>query len=212
MNSGMAVNKTSPVRAAKKCALPACACFMVIILLQGCATTPVEKAGGYSRLARQSLYALEPWSINGRLALTAPNDSWSATIVWHHQPESDQIKLSGPLGQGAVAVHLTANRVTIDRGNGQIETSPNPEQFINQQLGLFVPIRSLRFWVIGLPKPGESYQDTVDGFVQGGWLVDYPQMLMVKGQSMPRKIVVSNNRVKLKLVIDQWILNEGQAL
>jgi len=33
-------------------------------------------------------------------------------------------------------------------------------------------------------------------------------MQAVNGQSMPRKITVSNSRVKLKLIIDQWILND----
>lgn len=205
-------NKVSLVRGAQESSRRTFVCILLIIFLQACATAPVEKAGEYSKVARQGLYALGPWSINGRLGITSSNDSWSATIDWNHQPNSDRIKLSGPLGQGAVTVHLAGNFVTIDRGGGQVETSGNPEQFINQQLGLFVPIRSLRFWVIGLPKPGETYLATADGFKQEGWLVYYPQMVTVNGQSMPRKIVVSKKQVKLKLVIDQWILNEGQSL
>lgn len=211
MSQVIPVKEVSLVWVARKCSLQAYIWIILIIFLQACATAPVERAAPYSIMARQSLYALEPWSIDGRLGLTGPNDSWSASIVWDHLPDSDQIKLSGPLGQGAVAIHLRGNYVTVDRGGGQVESSSNPEQFINQQLGLFVPIRSLRFWVIGLPKPGESYEDTADGFKQSGWLIDYPQMLMVNGQSMPRKIVVTNEQVKLKLIIDQWILNEGQS-
>ncbi|MGR8979383.1 MAG: lipoprotein insertase outer membrane protein LolB [Gammaproteobacteria bacterium] len=208
----MTVNDVGPDSAARRGFPQRYGWVLFIIFLQACATVPVEKAGSYSRIARQGLYTLEPWSISGRLGLTGPGESWSASIVWNHHPDSDQIKLSGPLGQGAVAVHLTGDYVTIDRGGGQVETSSNPEQFVNQQLGLFVPIRSLRFWVIGLPRPGESFVDTAAGFKQGEWLVDYPQMLMVDGQPMPQKIVVTNEQVKLKLVIDQWILNEGQSL
>jgi outer membrane lipoprotein LolB len=183
----------------------------LILLLTACSTAPVHKEVGYSRSAIQSLNVLEPWSLQGRLSVADENDSWQAEIFWEHLPGMDQIKLSGPVGQGAVVIHLTKNFVTVSRGDGVVESSDQPEEFINQQVGLAVPIRSLRYWVIGLPMPGPSFDEVIGGFKQSGWLVDYQQMQMVNGKPMPRKITVKNDQVKLKLFIDQWIFNEIEA-
>jgi outer membrane lipoprotein LolB len=152
------------------------------------------------------LYEVEHWAFEGRLALTGQSDSWSANISWEHSPEAEKIKLSGPLGQGTVVISLAGNVVTIDRGGGDVQSSTQSEVFINQQLGMFVPVRSLRYWVVGLPEPSLSYKDTIVGFNQAGWLSEYKQMQSVNDGAMPRKMTVMNNQVKLKLIIDQWVL------
>ena len=92
-----------------------------------------------------------------------------------------------------------------------MQTSTQPEEFINQQLGMFVPVRSLRYWVVGLPEPSRSYKETAVGFNQSGWLSEYKQMQPVDDESMPRKMTVMNNQVKLKLIIDHWVLNDTKT-
>ncbi|MGZ8191383.1 MAG: lipoprotein insertase outer membrane protein LolB [Methylococcaceae bacterium] len=160
----------------------------------------------YSRAARVQLYDLPHWSLEGRVAVAGKNDSWSANIAWGHRPDKEHVKLSGPLGQGATIIEMTGDVVTMDRGDGHVQTSTQPELFINQQLGMFVPLQSLRYWVIGVPEPNQAFTEIGDGFAQAGWLVEYKQMQMVENTSMPRKITVVNNKVRLKLIIDQWAL------
>jgi outer membrane lipoprotein LolB len=182
-------------------------CWIVLaFFLTACSTLPVQKEDAYSRKVSQHLYDLVQWSLAGRMALTGINDSWSADINWEHLPEAEEIKLSGPLGQGAVVIHLSEGFVTVARGDDVAQFSTQPEEFINQQLGLSVPVRSLRYWVVGLPMPGQAFEDVAGGFKQAGWQIDYQQMQPVSGQSMPRKITVKNDKVKLKLFIDQWNL------
>ena len=185
-------------------------CF--VLMLSACAIVPVEPEVHYSKIAREHLYKLERWSFEGRLALTGKNDSWSASINWGHRTDDEKIKLSGPLGQGATVIQLTGDLVTIDRGDGQAQSSTQPEAFINQQLGMFVPVHSLRYWVVGLPEPTSAFVETAAGFMQDGWLIEYKQMQPVDDQSMPRKITVTNEQVKLKLFIDQWVLNVAKAI
>jgi outer membrane lipoprotein LolB len=180
--------------------------WCLVLMLSACSTVPVGPENHYSKIAREHLYQLERWSFEGRLALTGINDSWSASINWGHRPDDEKIKLSGPLGQGATVILLTGDLVTIDRGDGRAQSSTQPEAFINQQLGMFVPVRSLRYWVVGLPEPASAYVETVAGFKQAGWLIEYKQMQPVDDQSMPRKITVTNEQVKLKLILDEWVL------
>lgn len=181
-----------------------------VLLLSACISVPPVPEGTYSKSAREHLYKVQDWHLEGRLAITAPKDSWSASIEWRHQPGKENIKLSGPLGQGAVLIELSGGVVKIDRGGGNVQTSAQPEQFINQQLGKFVPLQSLRFWAVGLPESGQDFQETADGFVQDGWLVAYKEMQKAGAEMMPHKLAVSDGQVKLKLIIDQWDLDGGK--
>lgn len=178
-----------------------------LILLSGCSLFPVEPvAVPYSKTATLPLYKLEKWTLEGRLSITGRNDSWTANIDWQHGLNKEQIKLSGPLGQGATLIQLTDGMVTIDRGDGKPQSSSQPEAFINQQLGMFVPVQSLRYWVIGLPEPNTDFVETATGFKQAGWLIEYKQMQNVQATTMPYKLNVTNEQVKLKLIVDQWLL------
>ncbi len=192
-----------------KISLPIGMCL--ILLLPACSVIPVEPSGRYSKAAMDRLYDLKSWSFEGRLALASQNDSWSANIAWDHSPEAEKIKLSGPLGQGATVILLKGNMVTIDRGGDDVQSSMHPEEFINQQLGMFVPVRSLRYWVVGLPEPSLTYKNTDNGFNQAGWLSEYKQMQSVNDSVLPLKMMVMNKQVKLKLIIDHWILNGAKS-
>lgn len=178
-----------------------------VLLLSGCSFFRVEPPSvPYSKTAALPLYKLEQWTLEGRLSITGYNDSWTANIDWQHRLDNEQIKLSGPLGQGATLIQLTKGMVTIDRGDGKPQSSNQPEAFINQQLGMFVPVQSLRYWVIGLPEPNSDFVETATGFKQAGWLIEYKQMQNVKMNTVPYKLNVTNEQVKLKLIVDQWLL------
>jgi outer membrane lipoprotein LolB len=165
----------------------------------------------YSKAVNEELYRLEPWSLDGRIALTGTEDSWTADLAWAHQRDDEQIKLSGPLGQGAVRIHLAGDVVTVAQGDGKVESSNDPEGFINQRLGMFVPVTSLRYWVLGLPEPDLEFEETDKGFRQSGWTIAFQAMQRVGQLLLPRKMSVANDRVKLKLIINQWTLHDGKV-
>ncbi|NOT11360.1 MAG: outer membrane lipoprotein LolB [Methylococcaceae bacterium] len=183
--------------------------IIVACLITACSSVDVKPDTTYSVQARQKFYELEQWSFEGRLAITGQSDSWSANMNWIHTPAQENMKLSGPLGQGATHIRLTKEQVTIDRGDGNPQTSVQPEEFVNQQVGILVPLQSLRYWVVGLPEPSQEFIETIDGFNQEGWLVSYKEMQATNGELMPRKISVSNSQAKLKLIVDQWIFNNA---
>ena len=182
----------------------------VVLLLSACAVIVPTPGEVFSRPERSRLYDLNEWRIEGRIAITGLKDSWTANIDWHHLPGVERLRLSGPLGQGATLIQLAGNEVTIDRGDGNVLTSNHPEQFINQQIGIIVPLRSLRYWVIGLPEKELDFQPTVDGFVQEGWLVAFKEMQKLGKEILPRKLTVTKPQIKLKLVVDQWIIDENR--
>ena len=181
---------------------------LCVLLLSGCSLfQPIEPPSvPYSKTESLLLYKLEQWSLDGRLSITGRNDSWTANLDWQHSADKEQINLSGPLGQGATRIQLSQGIVTIDKGDGKPQSSKQPETFIAQQLGMDIPLQALRYWVIGLPSPNQDFVETATGFKQAGWLIDYKQMQSINGHTLPYKINVTNNQVKLKLVIDEWLL------
>ena len=183
--------------------------FASVLLLPACSMLSTTPEIAYKPTSAQSeLYELQHWGFDGRIAVVSKNDVAQASINWEHSPEEDLIKLSGPLGQGAVTIQLNSTGVTIDRGGGDVKTSNNPEEFINQQVGLFVPVKSLRYWVVGVPEKSQPVSAIENGFEQAGWHNQYKTMQAVNNHVLPRNMTVTNESVKLKLFIDQWTLDD----
>ncbi len=134
-------------------------------------------------------------------------DSWSADIEWVHAINKESISLSGPLGQGAAKIVLLPGLIVIDRGDGKIGYSTDIDLYVEQQLGFVVPVTVLRFWVLGLPAPDQDYVRLKDGFEQSSWKIHFLNYISVGDVLMPRKIVIEKASAKLKLVVDQWVLN-----
>lgn len=183
-------------------------CLLIVGVLPACSWLSPEKPElPYAGVTSKNLSNLKHWSFDGRLAVSGANDSWSASVNWLHDSGEELVKLSGPLGQGGAIISLRNDTVSIDRGNGRVESSDDPEAFISQQMGVFVPVRSLRYWVLGQPEPIVNSEPTASGFKQSGWTVEYKQMQTVGLELMPRKMAVTNSQVNLKLVIDEWNLD-----
>jgi outer membrane lipoprotein LolB len=179
---------------------------VLLVGVAGCSVTPELPMGGYAAMSKQHLRELTHWHLEGRLSIASPDDSWSANVDWQRSADEDRIQLSGPLGQGAVIIRLGADAVSVDRGAGQVQYSDDPDSFVKEQLGVFVPVRALAYWIVGLSDPSRLVHYTLQGFDQQEWQVDYKEWQSVAGKLMPRKITVVNDKLKLKLVCDQWVI------
>lgn len=184
-------------------------CFVLLIVILGIGCTeiaikPVKDK--YHLTDRRALYQLKKWSFEGRLALSNAKKSWTTKIEWTHTLEKDTLKLSGPLGQNAIMIILTENEVVLKQGDDKIQQSDKINSFIEQQSGLAIPVKSLRYWVLGLVDPNETFVELADGFQQQQWIVQYLQMQQFDKKWMPRKLKALQNQTRLKLIIDHWML------
>ena len=147
--------------------------FILTIFLGACTEVLVKPVAEYRLAEREEFYQLKKWSFEGRLALFDGKESWSASIEWVHSEEKDELKLSGPLGQGAVVIALTEDSVTIDRGDEKIQQSTEVDAFMEQQLGKSVPVRALLYLVLGLTEHDKAFVELSDGFEQEKWIIQY---------------------------------------
>jgi len=174
--------------------------------LMACSPSPAILVDSYQRSSRSHLYELQQWQFQGRLALQTANDSWAASLDWQHNLNKDALKLSGPLGVGAVLINLDSGAIRIDTGNGKPEYSQNPDKLLTEKLGHFVPVSALKYWVLGLTDPNLAVVDFDNGFQQAGWRVEFKQMQLLGAELMPRKMVLTDGMSKLKLIIGQWTM------
>ncbi len=182
--------------------------FFIILLLMGvltsCSNKPVKLTTLFQLEERNYLYAKDEWAFSGRLAVSDQNNAISASINWKHLKNKDVIELFGPLGMGRVIVNINGTRVLVSFDGKQVQHYGSADDVIKKYTGVLVPISALKYWVLGLVDPENTYVREKEGFVQLGWRVNYQKMQLVKQDKLPKKIKVNRKKSTMKLIIDQW--------
>lgn len=191
-----------------------------VLLLQGCAGTPVKIEPGDPALAwqqrRHTLEKIDNWRLKARIGIVTESDSGSASLFWEQHGERYSLKIVGPFGRGSLIVEGAPGAVTMRTGEGETYTAQSPEELIRQHTGWFIPVRDLQYWVLGLPAdahPQEDYQLDAWGRLTrldaGQWTVDYFRYEPVgaeAGVELPDKLRLENPRLSIKLAISEWTL------
>lgn len=173
-------------------------------LLLGCAATKeiVEQTPAPSPVK------LAKWVMDGRIGVHSSNDSWQANLVWGHDERQDRLRLSGPLSQGLITIIVQKDLIYINEGDGVEHLAREPEAALRAKLGFSVPLRSLRYWVLGVPNPEVSWQvvspETRGAFEQEGWRVTPSGRSAMGEYSLPERLLVEGSGIRLKIVVDQW--------
>jgi outer membrane lipoprotein LolB len=180
--------------------LPGCALFRS----EGVVQAPMLSA------AKQSLYALKTWRMEGRIGVQTAEDAWQANLFWEHDPHQDRLRVSGPLSQGMISIVLQKDLIYIDEGDGATQLSRDPDALLRDRLGFAVPLSSLRYWILGVPDSGQAYtpvyggDGALSGFRQAGWAIRMDRFMNVGNHVVPQKMQVQGSGVKLKIIADTW--------
>lgn len=177
-----------------------------VLLLTGCSLFSEKPVEAYRFEGRQVLQKQSQWSLEGRLALVDEKDSFSASLNWQHGPQRDDIELAGPLAQGKLVISVEGDIVSVDDGDNRKQFHGQVDEVLAEQLGVLMPVDALKYWVLGVPDPQESYVELADGFLQAGWRVGFKEMQSVSNVYLPKKISAEKDKTRVKLVVDQWEL------
>lgn len=180
-----------------------------LILLAGCASVGPPAAGRATRNAE--LVALSHWRLDGRIAVQSSTDAFQAGLVWEHEGRQDRVQVSGPLSQGAYSIVLQDKLILIRDNSGNVRTSRNPAALLRQELGVAVPLASLRYWVLGVADPGGAapipvYDDQgrLQQLRQADWVLSYLGFVSAADYELPQKLLAESRDIKLKLIVDDW--------
>lgn len=184
-------------------------------LLAACSTVPAVRKSesvlqGLWAARQPALARLQAWNISGRLGIQTEREGWHISFRWQQDDRLYHIVLSDPLGQASAELQGNSQGVTLLLADGRSVAAPDPERLLAQQLGWGVPIKGLYYWVRGLPVPDTAETHGLDGegrlqwLQQSGWRISYRRYGNYLGQVLPTKIFLDNDRLKVRLVIDQW--------
>ena len=192
--------------------LAGAAILAALLLTSGCATREsldLPELGGWE--SRQALLAgLDEWAFNGRIGVAAGNDGFSGSLRWNQEGEDFEATVSGPLGIGTVRLEGNGRRVQLIDKDGNRTVLEDAERDLYLRYGWTIPVKSLRYWALGIPDPalpaetvlGASGQ--LERLIQGGWQVDITRYGDGGGQAMPTRLRAASEQTRVKLAIHKW--------
>lgn len=186
--------------------------------LSACIGVPTKELNtGFSErnwgIRRSNLAAVQNFVLKGRIAESGVAGG-RGDLDWTQAGERLDLRITGPLGVGALAISGDGRRTEIRSKDGVIETA-NPQRTMQERLGWSLPLAQVRYWALGVPAPGvpddqprEVLLDDVGRalrFEQYGWRIEYTEYQTVNSLSLPRKLTLADGSRSFRLVIDEWI-------
>ncbi len=183
-------------------------CSLLLTILSSACSFQSRPPLSAELAAMHSNAAIKQWQISGKIGIRSEQQSESAYLNWQQCGEYYDIRLSGPLGQGAARLRGSPQQVSL-KTSKQVSHADNPEQLLQQQLGWSIPVTQLFYWVRGIPSPAHSYRSSSDnsGFEQAGWHISYQRLQQVDGITLPAKAIARHPRLKVTLLLKNWQLS-----
>jgi outer membrane lipoprotein LolB len=193
----------------------ASAATAVLLLSAGCRTLPPSVVVGPGADApwpeqRAALEKLDRYGLNGRVAVAAQGQGFSATLRYQQQPRRSDLSLDGPLGIGGLRVEVEGEDIAIATSRGEKLDGQSARDELERRLGFQLPLAELRWWLLGIPAPGEASvnQDAGSGeirdFTQNGWRVSINSRAAGLGFSLPQRLTAEREGARLKLLVENW--------
>ncbi len=205
--------------------------LVITLFIHGCASvpdtplTPEQPLNWQATIAQ--LTSVEEWELTGKIGVRVPERIDSAVINrWKQQGSQFTIDLSSAIfGLGATRIEGSPVHITMTESGEEPITSYYPEQLIQQHIGWPLPISQLRYWIKGMPAPATSRDTLISDlkfneqgqlslFNQSGWQIRYsrytpqeaPAGATTGNISLPGKIILQQQHVKITVVINEWII------
>jgi outer membrane lipoprotein LolB len=199
-----------PVRSALAAAGAAC-------LLAACVSQPRVTPGAEAEplapwaARRAELQSVAAFALRGRVAVAASGQGFNANVRWEQSGERALIALDGPFGAGGLRVALDGADFALTTSRGERLDGPAARDALERQLGFALPVQSMRYWLLGVPVPGQPADERLDdrlgrlsGLAQDGWQVEYPDYAQTADGPRPRRLTATRGDARMRLVVESW--------
>lgn len=186
--------------------------LVLMLVVAGCATAPRTPSPVDWTTRRAELLSLDAWRMTGRVAVSVDGEGASAGIDWRQAGETTDLAVSGPLGVGALRAVLDDTGLRLQDGRGAQLSGEGAERLLRERLGTSVPLRSLRYWLLGTPAPGTPFEAAPgpggrpDSFRQEGWQVQITRFGPAPGGELPTRLTLERDGARLRLAVNRWEL------
>lgn len=196
---------------------PAGAAVLLALLLAGCVTFTAPPALLAPEAQEALLQALPGFALDGRVGVRAGGKGENGTLAWLQQAQQTSLRLAGPFGAGGISVTWQPGALRLAGGRNEVYEGADAERVLAEQLGFVPPFDALRYWVLGLPAPGEAPTQrtaTPSGriavLVQREWQIEYDRWQTVsaggRGVELPGRVTVRRDDLWLRVVVEKWKL------
>jgi len=148
------------------------------------------------------------FEVGGRFALRFRDEAGSGRIAWTHRPQSDDLAILSPIGQGIARIVRKDGLYTLTTADQREHSSPDPDALTEAVLGWRLPLSGLPFWLRGHEAPGSQAEkvragdDRVSELRQAGWTIEYLSRHAPSG--LPERLRIRRDDLDLRLVLEEW--------
>jgi outer membrane lipoprotein LolB len=203
--------------------IPRLVAILTILVTGGCVTPPqitVATAPEPARWEahRSAIQAIQTWEAEGRVAADFAGDSASGSVNWSQSFDLVDFRFRGPFGIGGFRIYGDGDRLRVRTSRGDDFILEDPIEDMRVQLGWALPVRAMRYWIVGIPDPGRPADlaflpsGALVALVQDGWEVDFADFEERAGFTVPRKVSMRGDGVELRFVIDRWAPEAGDRV
>jgi len=189
--------------------------LLLLLVLTACATQTPHEAAPTALDLSSPRFAI--WQIRGRVSLLKGEQGWHASLNWRENAGRYRLDLSGPLGQGAVRIEGDDTSVRLQTADGRDYVAQDADALVQRVTGWEFPVAGIRYWVRGVPVPGEQAVITTDAggrlihLVQSGWDIRYDRFQDLEGRAWPTRLRLTADDISVRLVVDEWTLGDSPA-
>jgi outer membrane lipoprotein LolB len=159
-----------------------------------------------------SLNGIHQFELKGRLGVQADGKGYSASLLWQHNADQDDIRIYSPLGGQLARITKTAEGIRLEDAQGQVTMGTDAESLTQSLLGWRLPLNGLADWALGRPANSAMAKLTWDdaghtlSLNEADWAIAYQHYQASPAAFLPHKLTLINARVQLKLVVEKWTL------
>lgn len=185
--------------------------LVIVLFLSSCTPTYLLPTQSWSN-TEKNLKKLNFFKWNGKIGITSPQESGSASITWLQNKQQYQISLIAPFGSGGFSLEGNEHQAKLITAEGKHFLGRTPADLLPYQTQFPLPFAALQYWIRGIPEPhypahtlfGTNQQ--LKQIIQHGWKVEYLSYEFYSGQILPKKLTISANGWQIKIIIYQWSL------
>jgi outer membrane lipoprotein LolB len=181
----------------------------IATLLSACATLTTESDGLTYAERMQRIAGVTDWSLSGRISVDTGEDAYQGRFNWRQDSDEMRLVIRGPLGVGAVQIAGSDDSLTV-HARGESWQMEDPEIELSELLGWWLPVTSLRYWLLGIPDArfaddGSVYSnELLEYLAQRAWRLRYTRYELSEDVLIPRSIELTHAPLALTVTIDDW--------
>jgi outer membrane biogenesis lipoprotein LolB len=136
--------------------------------------------------------------IKGKISISSQASSLS--FDWTQEDGLHRLRFSS-FGLWVADFVTLGNELSIRTADGEKWDQAAAELWMQSNLGINLPFKSVAFWISGRPDPAHPSIRGDEAFTQLGWQVKINRL---HKQGYPQKLTVENAGIKVKIAVSSW--------